>query len=216
MAYIIFERNSSAPSLSKFTEYVCNTWNILDQRSADQWCPVKHKYVVKDPESTLMQYRIVTGITISGGLKAAAALQSFRGVNIKDAVLKLNASRFTIDFSGRGNRINLMIDEVIDLYRRVLELGGRSIVSKFIVKVKRRLGDESVAINLLENILVLSRRVPVAKDEEGRELGSLDTNKAFRALVELADEAKRIMSGEGSLPVPPRRNRSILEFLPTG
>lgn len=212
-SYIIFERNNNAPSLTKFTEYICKAWNIVDARGALEWCPIKHVYVRKDPEITLRHYRFVTGITISGGLKAARVLGTFQGMNIKEGLLSTNARQFTIEFSGRGRSINLTIDEVIDIYRRIVEHGGRNIVSRFTVKVKRLIGDKTIKINLLESILTLSRHVPWAKDDEGRELGSLDTIEAFKALVGLASEAKRILSGEELSPMRPKRSRTLLDYI---
>ena len=200
--FIIYEMNSSAPTIGQFTKYMCSVWRVIDPVGAPRWCDLKFKFIQVDPIAELSLYRYVTGLTVSGELKASVALSSFLGTDIKQALMKRRTKRFSIELSGHDDPLEISIDEILELIDRLRSEGAgdlSSILSRLTVRVRKTRFGPSTTINLLRNVLSFLRSVPHARDPQGNELGSLDSKEAFKTLRELVDEAISIIQGQGEL-----------------
>jgi len=213
VTYVIYEMNSTAPSISNFTNYICHAWQIIDPGGASTWCPLKYYFVAKDPKLIIANYNYITGLTISGDLRIAEAIASFTGVNMKDALLKRKSKRFSLELSGRGEPLNFTISELVEFLELIHEYIVSKSLTRLLIKVKKFRKDKEITINLLQNILSFLKEVPRATDHMGRELGSLSTPDAYRTLKELVREAIDMLSKDNDkLNISPRVRRKTLEY----
>ena len=182
--YIIYEMNSDAPLIQRFTEYLTEMALRLLGNKMSRIRRIASSFVRKDPISILARYRFITSLSLSFKARGAQVASHIVGRDLLDALFSRRAKRVALELSGEGEPITMTISELLE----ILEHSDLSGFTRFVVRVKKWVGDKALSINVLQNYLSFIEEIPLTR-VNGRVGRNLDTNAAFDVLKKLVDKA---------------------------